>query len=234
MNRQTMSLAICGLLLWPRLLPAAAQAPLPEPARLPYELIYQIQKTEAVLSRRFTNLDMRLRLNSALPGVRIRDLIVYIDSKDGPIPVSLNPTNGGFSLPMLDSLVADRAFVVVNQPKGTMHFEWYVGLKVGYLPTNGMRYRDVMQPLKALEEIRAEMQAIPGAPVLTIYGLKLIYPPEKEAAVVVHAKSGDRVFKTSPAHALVIPYEPALLEENPVVSIPIPPEKVDVADPAGS
>jgi hypothetical protein len=77
------------------------------------------------------------------------------------------------------------------------------------------------------------MEKIPGAPPLTIYGLKLIYPPEKQAAVVVHARSGDRVFKTGASHALVIPYETALLEENPVVSIPMPPEKVDVADPGG-
>jgi hypothetical protein len=89
-----------------------------------------------------------------------------------------------------------------------------------------------MRPLKSLEEIRAEMMKVPGSPALQIFGLKLIYPPEKEATVVVHAKSGDRVFKTSPAHTLVIPYEQSLLDENPVVSIPVPPEKVDVADPS--
>jgi len=214
-----------GLLLCPLLLTAAEQA------RLPYELIYQIQKTEATLSRSFTNLDMQLLMKSTLPEVGIRDLIVYIDSKDGQIPVALNPTNGGFTLPMRDSLVTEGAFVVANQPKGTMKFEWYIGLKVVDVPTNGMRYRDLMRPLKDLEEIRGEMAKIPGAPELRVYGLKLTYPPDKETAVVVHAKSGERVYKTTPEHLLVIPYEPALLEENPVVNIPIPPIKVGVADP---
>ena len=216
---------ICALLLWPWLLPAA------ETARLPYELIYRIQETEASLSRTFTNLEMRLQMSSALPEVGIRDLVVYIDSKEGRIPVALNPTNGSFSLPMRESLLAEGASIVANQPKGTMNFQWYVGLRVGEVPTNGARYRDLMRPLKALEVIRGEMEKIPGSPPLTIFGLKLIYPPEKEAAVVIHAKSGDRVFKTDATHALVIPYEQALLEEDPVVSIPIPPEKVDVANP---
>jgi hypothetical protein len=227
MNRRTK--IIVGLLLCPLLLGAAE----PDQARLPYELIYRIQQTEATLSRSFTNLDMQLLMKSTLPEVGIRNLIVYIDSKDGHIPVTLNPTNGGFTLPMRDSLVTEGAFVVVNQPKGTMKFEWYVGLKVVEVPANGMHYRDLMRPLKDLEEIRGEMEKIPGSPELPIYGLKFIYPPDKEAAVVVHAKSAERVYKTSPAHMLVIPYEPALLEENPVVSIPIPPIKVGVADPSG-
>lgn len=228
MNRQAVLLRICALLLWPGFLQAAA-----EPARLPYELIYRIQETEASLSRSFTNLEMQLRLSSTLPEVAISNLAVYIDSKDGRIPVQLNPANGSFSLPMRDSLVTEGAWVVANQPKGTMKFEWYMGLKVSEVPTNGVHYRDLMRPLKALEVIRGEMEKIPGSPPLAIFGLKLIFPPEKEAAVVVHAKSGDRVYKTGPAHALVIPYEAALLVENPEVAIPIPPEKVDVADSAG-
>ena len=228
MNRRAIPWRICALLLWPAFLHAAA-----EPARLPYELIYRIQKTEATLSRSFTNLNMYLRLSSTRPEVGIRDLAVYIDSKDGRIPVELNPTNGGFSLPVRDSLVAEGAWVVANQPKGTMNFEWFVGLRVSAAPTNGVHYRDLMQPLQDLEVIRGEMEKIPGAPRLAISGLRLIFPPETETAVVVHARSGDRVFKTGPTHALVIPYEHALLEENPVVAIPIPPKNVDVADPGG-
>jgi hypothetical protein len=227
MIRRALTSQICALLLWPWLLPAA------EPARLPYELIYRIQETEASLSRTFTNLEMQLRMSPVSPEIGIRDLAVYIDSKDGRIPVELNPANGGFSLPMRDSLVAEGAWVVVNQPKGTMNFEWYVGLRVGEAPTNGAHYRQLMRPLLALEVIRGEMAKIPGAPPLTIFGLKLIYPPEKEAVVVVHARSGDRVFKTDASHALVVPYEQALLKEDPEVSIPIPPAKVDVANPGG-
>ena len=224
-NRRALPWGVCALLLWTWLLPAA------ELARIPYELIYQIQKTQDTLSHSFTNLHMYLRMSSTQPQVAIRDLSVAIDCKDGPIPVPLNPTNGNFSLPMRDSLVAEGATVVVNQPKGTMTFGWYVGLKVAKLPVNGIHYREMMQPLKDLEAIRVEMEKVPGSPPMTIVGLKFMYPPDKEAAVTIHARSGDRVFKTNPKHALVIPYEPALLEEDPQVSIPLPPDKVDVADP---
>ena len=75
------------------------------------------------------------------------------------------------------------------------------------------------------------MKKIPGAPELGIFGLKLIYPADKEARVVIHCKSGDRLFKTDQTHVLVIPYEQTLFAENPLVSIPIPPLHVDVADP---
>jgi hypothetical protein len=227
MNRKAMPLAICALLLSPFLLPAA------EPARLPYELIYQIQKTEARLSLSFTNLYMYLALSSTLPEVGIRDLIVYIDSKDGRIPVELNRTNGSFSLPMRDSLVAEGAWIVANQPQHSMKLEWYVGLKVGFVPTNSMHYGELMRPLKDLEIIRSEMKKIPGSPDLGIFGLKLIYPPEKAATVVIYSKSGDRLFKTDQTHALVIPYDQALLAEDPLVGIPVPPAKVDVAEPPG-
>jgi hypothetical protein len=202
-----------------------------EPARIPYELIYRIQQTEADLSRSHTNLAMALAMNSTLPGVEIRDLSVYIDSKDGQIPVALNPTNGRFTVPMRDSLVAEHAMIVANQPKNTMKFEWYVGLRVATPPTNNAHYCELMQPLKDLEVIRAEMRKIPGSPDLGIFGLKLIYPADKEGRVVIHCKSGDRLFKTDPSHTLVIPYEQALLTEDPLVSIPIPPLRVDVADP---
>ena len=68
-------------------------------------------------------------------------------------------------------------------------------------------------------------------PALTIAGLKMLYLNQKEATVVIHAKSGDRAFKTDQTHCLVIPYEPVLLAEDPAVSIPVPPERVLVADP---
>ncbi len=227
MNRRARPLGICALLFWAFLLPAA------EPARIPYELIYQMQKTQARLSLTFTNLYMYLGMFSTRPEVAIRDLIVYVDSKEGRIPVELNPTNGGFSLPMRDSLLAERPFLVVNQPKDTMCLGWFVGLKVLPIRSHSIHYGELMRPLKDVEIIRGEMKKIPGSPDLQIFGLKLIYPLEKEASVVVHAKSGDRLFKTDQTHALVIPYEPALLAEDPVVSIPTTPVKVDVADPPG-
>jgi len=230
MHSRSMPLRICAwLAFWPLLTSAAT-----EPARLPYDLIYQIQKTEATLGAKFTNLYMYLGMSSTLPQVGLRDLAVYIDANEGRIPVAINQTNGTFTVPMRDGLLAERPLIVVNQPKGTMNLEWYVGLRVSDIPTNSTHYGQLMRPLKDLEVIRNEMRKIPGSPDLEIYGLKMIYAPDKEASVVIHASGGERVLKTDETHSLVVPYDPALLAEDPFVSIPIPPLRVDVANPPAS
>jgi hypothetical protein len=220
MKRRIASL-LCALLFLPFLAPAAEQA------RLPYEMIYQIQQKAAALSQTYTNLHIYIRVNSTLPAVKNSDLSLYIDSKTGRIPVALDP-DGRFAVPMLQTLLDEKASIVVNQPKGTMQFGWYVGLILESVPTNGIHYSDMMRPLKNVEAIRAEM--LPGSTALSIRGMKFIYPKDKDATVTIRAKSGDRVFKTDPAHTLVIPWEPALQQENPQLSIPIPPEKIDVSE----
>jgi hypothetical protein len=221
MKRTAIWLGICALVSLSCPLRAADQA------RLPYALIYQIQQKEASLALTYTNLQVFLRMKSSLPEVKVADLKVYIDSKDGPIPVALDP-NGKFSVPMRDSLLAENPMILVNQPKGTMEFGWYVGLLVSETPTNGIRYSAMMRPLKDLEAIRSQM--IPGISALSIHGLKLIYPRDKDGTIVIHAKAGDRTFKTDSAHELVIPWEQPLLEEDPPISLSSPPDKVDVAN----
>lgn len=220
-----MPLRICALCL----LSMAARAQ--DQARLPYEMIYHMEKTETNLVRTFTNLTMFLRMTPTAPGVKISDVIVYIDSTNGRAPVPLNPTNGNFTVPLKNSLALERPWIVVNQPKGTMNFQWYVGLEGDQLPADGIHYRALMRPLQAVEMIRDEMAKIPGTPPLTISGLKMVYPKEKPAAVIVHSKSGDKIFKTDDSHALVVPLDAALLQEDPPVSIPVPPERVYVANP---
>jgi hypothetical protein len=80
-----------------------------------------VRSIEAGLAVTHTNLQVFLRMKSSLPEVKIADLKVYIDSKDGPIPVGLG-TNGIFSVPMRDNLLAENPPILDNQPKGTMEF----------------------------------------------------------------------------------------------------------------
>jgi hypothetical protein len=186
-----------------------------------------VRSIEAGLAVTHTNLQVFLRMKSSLPEVKIADLKVYIDSKDGPIPVGLG-TNGIFSVPMRDNLLAENPPILVNQPKGTMVFAWYAGLLVSETPTNGIRYSALMRPLKDLEAIRAQM--VPGISSATIHGLKLVWAKDKDATIVIHAKTGDMTFKTDSAHELVIPWQRSLLEEDPPITLSSPPDKVDVAN----
>jgi hypothetical protein len=209
-------------LLLPFLAAAADQA------KLPYEMIYQIQEKAASVAQTYTNLHIFLRVRSTLPDVKNSDLHLYIDAKTGPILVTLD-SDGRFILPMLPRLLEEKPPIVVNQPKGTMEFGWFVGLLLDHVPTNGIRYNDALQPLKDVEVIRGQM--LPGSSTFSIRGLKFIYPADSPAAAVtIRAKSGDRVFKTDATHTLVIPWEPALQQENPILAIPVPPEKIDVAN----
>ena len=159
MNPRFRPLGICALVLCPLLLRAA---PPEDPARLPYEWIYHMQKTEAALALTYTNLIMYLRMTPTLPGVKIKDVAVYIDSKEGRIPVALNPTNGEFSVPLRESLLKEKAWIVANQPSHTMNFQWFVGMESDQLPADGIHYRALMEPLKAVVMIRDEMAKFPA------------------------------------------------------------------------
>jgi hypothetical protein len=196
-----------------------------EQARIPYSMVCQIQKSQAKVSQTYTNLQIVLRMRSLTPEVTPRDLRVYIDSKNGPIPVKLDG-EGNFSVPIRDGLLDENPWIVVNQPKGTMKLEWNVGV-IGLHPTSGMRYRDLMRPLQDVQSFGSEIAR--SGSKLTVLGLKLMFTKEKETTIVIRAKQGDRVFKTGPNHALVIPLEAALLEENPEVGMPDAPERIEVA-----
>jgi hypothetical protein len=196
-------------------------------ARLPYKLIYEIQEKQTSLAHSFTNLQVFIRMKSSLTNVHNSDLRVYVDSKEGKLPVTLD-TNGIFSIPMRDSLLAENPPIIVNQPKGTMELAWYVGLVEPEKPTNGIRYGTMMRPLKDLEAIRAQM--VPGV-VSSVRGMIFYFPDDvAEAAIVIHAKNGDRTYKTDASHTVIIPWEQTLLEENPVINFSSPPLKFDVAN----
>jgi hypothetical protein len=211
-------LGLAGLIF-----PCSAQSA--EQARIPYSLVCQIQRSQAKVSQTYTNLQIVLRMRSLTPEIAPEDLRVYIDSKSGPIPVKLD-ADGNFSVPLRDSLVNENPWIVVNQPKGTMKLEWNVGV-IGVRPISGMRYRDLMRPLEEVQSVGREIAR--GGSKLTVLGLKLIFPKEKQATIVIRARQGDRVFKTDPNHALVIPLEPALLDENPEIAMPDAQERIAVA-----
>jgi hypothetical protein len=196
-----------------------------EQARIPYSLVCQIQKSQAKVTQTYTNLQIVLRMRSLQPEITPVDLRVYIDAKDGPIPVKLD-SGGNFSVPVRAALLNENPWIVVNQPKGTMKLEWNVGV-IGVRPTSGMHYRELMRPLQEVQAVGSDITR--GASKLTILGLKLIFSKEKQATVVIRAKQGDRVFKTDPNHALVIPLEAALLDEDPEIGLPDAPERIEVA-----
>lgn len=202
-------------------------------ARLPYVMIYKMEETETNLSQTFTNLYMFLRMSPTTPGVQISDVKVFIDNKDVHIPVPLNPTNGNFFVPMRDNLLPGETWVVANQPRGTMNFQWYMGLKGVKEPTNGIRYRDLMRPVEDMVRIHHEMAKIPGIPPMAIPGLRMLFPTNLDATVVIRAQDGDKPLKSDAKHTIFVSLDPVLLTENPEVNIPVSPDTVLVTEPDG-
>lgn len=193
-------------------------------ARIPYNLVCEIQRNQAKVSQTYTNLLIVLRMRSTQPDVIPGELRAFIDSKEGQIAIKLD-AEGNFSVPVRDSLVGENPWIVVNQPKGTMKLEWNVGV-VGIHPTNGMTYRELMQPLLEVQSVAQEMAK--GGSNLTIRGLKMTFGKDKETTVVIHAKKGDRVFKTGSNHWLIIPIDAGLMEENPRITLPEEPRRIEV------
>ncbi len=210
------------------LLSATLGAKAQEFAKLPYQQLYHVRKVQGELTHTYTNLHVALRMQSTDIKVKTGDLDVFIDAKSGRIPVKIGE-DGSFLIPMRDDLAEENPPVITNQPRGTMLLDWKVGLNASQM-TNTMSYRRLMQPVKDCEAVQGKMREVfPGAPKLKMVGLKMIYDTIKNNPQVdIAAKKGGQKFKSNDDGEIMVPLDVALLEEDPSVSIPQLPAKVEI------
>jgi len=200
-----------------------------ENARLPYEQIYKMQRIQAKWKISQTNLQVVIRMNSTLPNVKASDLKVFVETKKGNLPVKVDD-DGTFSVPMKDDLLAENPFIVVNQPKGTMALHWDVRFVNVVEFKNPLKYRRLFGSLSDAEDLQDEMlRAFPGQQRLTFAGLKMTFSDAEERAVVIHANVGDQKLKLDSDHQVTITRQPGLIQENPEVSLPSRPVKIEFA-----
>jgi hypothetical protein len=219
----------------PKLLAAAAAifcfvSPLrAENARLPYAALYRMEKIQDELSHAYTNLVVVLRMTPTNSAVKPGAVQVYIDAKTGKIPVKIAP-GGDFSVPLSDDLLAEGPWLITNQPKGAMQLDWGLALAVDRV-ANPTRYRRLMKAVKDCAYVEDRMrEVLPSTTRVNITGLKIIFPASAEnASAVIHAKAGDQKIDANPARALVIPLNPAWLDEDPEVTFSTPPDKQELA-----
>jgi hypothetical protein len=183
------------------------------------------------LSRVHTNLALVLQMRSTLTNVNYSDIKASIDSKSGPIPVAIG-TDGAFSLPMRDDLLAEDPWILVNQPKGTMELNWHAGLAPSLVRqmTNAIHYAPLMRAVMECDDVQEAMrQFFPAAPRLTAVGLRLTFRSTSiGAAAIIHAKTGDRRLAADTLGQLIIPVDGDLLEENPVMTLSESPAAVEI------
>ncbi len=217
--------AVIGLILLLHF-PAAA-----EDARLPYHYLYRVQKIQADLSQAYPNLLIVLQLRSASTNVKNSDLQACLDSKSGKIPLHIG-SNGEIAVPLQDDLLAEDPWLLTNQPKGTMQLNWEMGLAPSLVRqmTNTIHYGWVMRAIHDCAHVQEKMrQCFPDSPKLTVAGLSLTFPPgANAAALVIHAKSGDRKLEADASGELMVPLDESLLAEDPLMTLSAPPAKVQL------
>lgn len=213
------------LVLWLSLLAGSAMA---ENARLPYRLLYNAEKARAELNGAHTNLVIVLTMRSVLPNVKPAGLDIYIDSKAGKIPVPVGAL-GEFDIPMRDDLLAEDAWLVTNQPKGTMELNWQYAILAGTI-TKSVHYAQLLRPVRESEEVQNQLcRFFPGSPRQVMTGLKLGFRSAAQKPVaIIHAAAGDRKLVADEHGEIILPLEPALLEQNPEISFSDIPATLEV------
>jgi hypothetical protein len=201
------------------LLLAPAGPALADNARLPYHLVYTIQKAQANINDAHTNLLLALTMQSTSPEIKTADLSVYIDAKAGKIPVEMGP-GGDFAVPLRDDLLAENPWIVVNQPKGTMKLNWQAAVLPGKF-THSIRYARLMRPVRDSGDVEEQMRRyFPGSPERTVTGLNLTFPStDQNPTVVIHTKNGDRKLEASPQGTIFLPLISDLIDEDPEITL---------------
>jgi hypothetical protein len=217
-------LAIVGMVLGH----ACGAAP-QENATLPYKTLCGLVALDLKGVMGVTNQEIRLTITSKTPGVNPSDIRLYIDSRDGRIPIPLN-ADGTFSLPIVKTLLSENPNIVANQPKGTMELEGrlaFGGPLTSVHPADaGDRQR--YQTLFFLEDIKARLATIDcgtlpmsNAMAHSVVAVQLI--PQSDTAtatVVVESVKGRIVVPRDSDGTFRLRQEPALSEENPWVLMP--------------
>jgi hypothetical protein len=219
---------ICGVLFAAMILAALPSLAEEETARLHYGELYQMQRVQSELSDTYTNLVVVLRMEPAQTNIPTTNVLVYIDAKSGKIPVKID-SDGAFTVPMNNDLLAENPWLITNQPRGSMKLDWFMGLVVRRIGT-ALSYRPLMQVVRDCADVRERMrQVFPGAPKAKVAGLKLIFsPPGTSATLTIHSQHGDRKLETDAKGELPLLLDPDLFEENPLLLISKEPAVVEL------
>jgi hypothetical protein len=214
--------------LWAAALPVNAQEKTASSglgqATLFYRELYGLKKLEAEVSGA-SNVVMVIRMTSK-NGVPFEQLEVFIDSKNGRIPLHFAP-DGSFLMLMSDALYQENPYVRANQPKGTMRLDWGFFVRGVHGLEKASTYRELIAPVEESRKALATMaKHVPEMKGTSVDAMKLFFKPDPPVKITVHAKKAARTYEAE-AGVCIIPYDAALARENPAVTMPAAPDKID-------
>jgi len=163
-----------------------------------------------------------VRVLSNLPDIDPTDISFYIDSVSGSIPLKID-NNGVFELPFSKELLEENPMLVTNQPKGTMSLQG--ALRFNRDPENPSQkvpYSAIVMPatwtIWAHRNLRVEGSDQKPAPVVN--GINIRIEEHLGKKIVIHAREKEITLKPNDKGICFIPYDDALLKENPMVTLP--------------
>jgi hypothetical protein len=200
-----------------------------ENARLPYAALYRMEQIQNDLSHAYTNLVVVLRMAPTNAAVKASDVVAYIDTKQGKIPIKI-AANGEFTVPLREDLLAEETWLVTDQPKGAMQLDWGLALAVDRV-ANPTSYRRLMKSVKDCEYVEDRMrEVLPATARVNITGLKITFSPSaRNPSVTINVKAGPQKIIANAGRQLIIPMNPAWLDENPEVTFSAPPDRQELA-----
>jgi len=190
-------------------------------ATLPYAVAYKMAQASEPEGTSTNSKGLSIRFQSNLPDVKLKDIKLFIDSKNGRIPVSLG-ADGSFRLPISDSLIKENPPIISNQPKGSMSLYGYVDDRKLSVPENRiLHYRELMQPLRLAAEIEAAIVTTNDAfSVETQKALVIRVQDHGRSNVFIQSKSGVIEITGGEYGIYQIPFQAELMKENPDVVLP--------------
>jgi hypothetical protein len=170
---------------------------------------------------------LRVRVTSDNPNVHPNDITLKVESRKYSADLPIN-NNGFISFDVDKNLIGKNAFLVSNQPKGTIITQFVMVIKKKLSLQNGsIRYKELVTPLLAgkravdqvntiTEEVEEVLESID---YMKMTSITLHLENSDRKPVVITAEENIRIIPDQKGN-VIIPFRQDLLRQNPLVFFP--------------
>lgn len=206
-------LALFALLLFPVTADGSEEF-----AKLPYDKLLLVQDT--VVKNLPSNQPFYLHIISSDPKVKNGDISLCLVSTNERIEIPLDK-HGFIKLPIRRDLVGQNAYIISNQPKGTLVLQGESRSRVP-LENRKIDYTQLISPVVAANSVKTLANDLPE--VLSaryINSIELFVDQEGNSPVIIRSKKKDKI-KLFPDECgnVLIPIEEDLKTRNTIVEFP--------------
>lgn len=193
----------------------SAAAPAQEMGKLPFATLDEVMQRTATVDR--SKVAVRIRITSKNASVKASAIALTIDSKTaGQIPVPIGPDGSVGSFPRTDALRKENPLILTNQPKGTLALGVDMGIVVP--PTDSFPYARLSEGLAEVNATIKKQSGVLGMFVGSV-NRAIFVLNDPAGTVTINAKAGPRPLKADAEGKVALALDPALVKENPTVTV---------------